>query len=148
MNYQTKFRSRLLFCIIFLLAGEYANACTVSANSLQFGSIDPLVSTDHDSTSTVTVTCATTTPYSISFDTGGGTYAQRLMSSGGNTLLYNIYTSAAYTVVWGDGSGSTSTVSGSADTVGTDHTVYGRVPDQPTAVAGIYSDTIVVTVTY
>jgi spore coat protein U-like protein len=133
---------------LWALACTSAQACSVNATGFQFGTIDPLVATDHDSTSTVTVTCPSLTSYSVALSTGSGTFSQRQMTSGANTLNYNLYADAGRTSIWGDGSGSSLTVSGSADNTGTDHTVYGRSPHQPAAVPGTYSDSIVVTVTF
>jgi spore coat protein U-like protein len=125
-----------------------AAACTVEATSLSFGSINPLAAGNADSTSTVTVTCPATTAYTIALSAGSGTYADRQMASGANTLSYQLYTDASRATVWGDGTGSTATVDGSADGTGTPHTVYGRVPPQSTAVPGAYADTVTVTVSF
>jgi spore coat protein U-like protein len=78
-------------------------------------------------TSTVSVKCTKSSAYTVALNggnTAGGTVAQRLMGSGANTLQYNLYTTTAHTVVWGDGTGSSVT--------------------QP----GTYTDTITVTVSY
>lgn len=138
----------LAFAGVGLFAAAAADACSVNATSFQFGTINPLIATSHDSTSTVTVTCPSLTSYSVALSPGSGTFSQRQMSNGTNTLDYNLYTDSARTEIWGDGSGSTATVSASADDTGTDHTVYGRLPHQPTAAVGSYSDSITVTVTY
>lgn len=129
------------------LAGP-AFACTVSATSFQFGTIDPLFGGDTSSTSTITVSCPSLTSYTIALSTGAGTYAERYMQSGTNQLVYNLYSDASHSTIWGDGTGTSATVSGTALTEGTDHTVYGRVPHQPTAIPGTYADSIVVTVTF
>lgn len=123
-------------------------ACTVTATSFQFGTIDPLIAMTTTSTSTITVNCPAPTSYAIALSPGAGTFAERLMMSGSNTLSYNLYADAAHTIIWGDGTGGTATVNGSASTSGTSHTVYGRAPHQPTAVPGIYADSIVVTVSF
>ena len=76
------------------------------------------------------------------------------MKSGANTLGYNLYTANTYSVVWGDGTGSTSTVTGtmvlnSPNPSGTSQsTVYGQIPALQDAAVGSYSDNITVTVTY
>ena len=60
----------------------------------------------------------------------------------------NLYTSSSYNTIWGDGTGSTSTVnntgSGSNDT----STIYARISSGQSIPNGSYSDTINVTVTY
>lgn len=123
-------------------------ACTVTHSVLAFGSINPLTETRRDSTSDITVTCPELTAYSVALSTGTGTYLQRVMTSDLAELKYNLYVDPQRTQVWGDGSGLTVTASGSADALGTTHTVYGSVPADRRARPGVYSDTIVVTVTF
>lgn len=125
-----------------------AAACTVSVGSLAFGSIDPLAGAATDSAATIEITCPASAGYTISLGSGAGTYASRRLESGSNYLAYNLYTDASRTLVWGDGTGGSLTVNGMADSNGTVHTVYGRIPSQPTAVPGEYVDAIVVTIEY
>lgn len=69
-------------------------------------------------------------------------------------LVYNIYTPASYSAVWGDGAGGTNSVTGNLtlganDSKNATHTGNGRIPaGQNTAHVGIYGDTISVTVSY
>jgi spore coat protein U-like protein len=63
-------------------------------------------------------------------------------------MNYQIFSDTAYSVVWGDGSGGSSTVNTSAGVAGTTTYAYGRIPHQPSTVPGAYADTIIVTVTY
>jgi spore coat protein U-like protein len=71
------------------------------------------------------------------------------MTSGANLLSYNIYTSAARTTVWGDGTGSSATIGGTGTGSAQSVTVYGRVSGgQTTVPVGSYADTVAVTVTY
>jgi spore coat protein U-like protein len=76
------------------------------------------------------------------------------MKSGANPLGYNLYTSAALTSVWGDGTGSTVTVSGSLPlTTGSrvqtvTVNVYGNVPALQDAKVGAYNDNVTMTLTY
>jgi spore coat protein U-like protein len=150
-------KSVLRFCPKMLLMGALtlacgpcpALSCTVNATGLGFGSINPLSTTDATSVATITVSCTTLTSYFIALSAGGGgSFQQRVMRSGGDVLAYQIYSDLANSVVWGDGSGGTSTVSASASAAGTTSNAYGRVPHQPSAVPGTYTDTIIVTVSY
>ena len=82
-------------------------------------------------------------------------FSQVQLCRGANTFGYNLYTTNAYSVVWGDGTGSSATVSGSMRLKNTNpsqsntHTVYGQVPGlQDVAVASNYQDNVTVTVTY
>jgi spore coat protein U-like protein len=74
-------------------------------------------------------------------------YAQREMTSGRNSLKYNIYTSAARSVVWGDGTGGSSKmiVDGDKSTI---LDVFGQIPAGQDAGVGSYTDNILVTVEF
>jgi len=128
-------------------------ACSVNNTNLAFGSFSPLTGNTVDSTATITVTCALQlSSYTIALSPGGsGTYNPRRMTSGGNTLEYNLYTSAGYSQIWGDGTGGSVIVDGGSTLLGSrNHTIYGRIPlsTQRSAMIGSYSDSITVTVTY
>lgn len=142
---QSLFRSCFVFAV--LAVGD-ASACSVSATSAAFGTVDPLVNTETLSTAIVSVSCPESTTYMVALGPGNGTIENRLMLSGTHELSYNLYTDASRSIIWGDGTGGSATVSGMADSSGTDHTVYGHVPWQPSAVPGTYNDSIVVTVSY
>jgi len=137
------------------------NTCTVASTVQAFGAYNTL--TALPGTSTVTVTCthstaaAHTFPYTIALSSGPGTYALRQMAGSGDILTYNLYTNAAHTTVWGDGSGVTNTVSGSivvASGAGRSgfqaQTVYGLITAPQNVRAASYATTspITVTVTY
>jgi len=133
-----------------------ASTCTVSANPLSFGAYLPGQGSLSGST-TLAVLCTKGAPFSVALSagTGGGTVAQRVMTMGANTLAYNLYTTAAHTTVWGDGSQSSATVSGIgrglASAAAITQTVYGQVPDSPANVnlaPGLYTDIVTVTVSY
>jgi spore coat protein U-like protein len=129
--------------------------CLVTAQGLDFLGYDGTA--EKTATSNISVRCSSGSPYTVALSTGGGTFAQRLLSGPGtDKLRYNLYTSNAVGAsIWGDGTSSTATVGGtgagmalgSAKT----HTVYGVLPDtafNQAAPAGSYNDTITVTVTY
>lgn len=136
----------------FVVSASIVAACDVTATNLSFGAYNAAAGSPLDGSSTINVYCTTGTGYTVALDigTGGGTFATRTISGGGNTLNYNLYTSPARTTVWGDGTASTSTVPGTGVGLLTanPHTVYGRIAaaqDQPPA---SYSSTITVTVTF
>jgi len=152
MNKLILLATLLLLNIIWLPKASGDN-CDVSATNMAFGSFSPLIDSTVDSTATITVTCNKAIPYTIALSPGGsGTYSPRHMTNGGNQLAYNLYSDAGYSQIWGNGTGGSSMVSGLIDVrFGlTEHTVYGRIPlsTQRSAVAGSYSDSITVTVTY
>ena len=129
--------------------------CSATATALAFGAYTPGGGALANN-STISVKCTKNTPYTISLNKGattGGTVAQRLMASGVNTLQYNLFTTAAVNVVFGDGTGASLTQAGTGAGVATANavTVFGQLPDNAVnqaAVPGNYTDTITVTVTY
>ena len=126
--------------------------CTVSTTALAFGSVDTISGTNYDSTGALSITCTNGSAWSATAGVGSGSgasYTNRRMTSGANLLNYNIYTTAARTTVWGNGTGGTSAIAGTGTGTAQAVTVYGRVPlDQTSARAGAYADTVAVTVTY
>lgn len=120
----------------------------MAAGLLAFGAIDALLPVATDSSSTVQVSCPELTEYSISLSAGSGSFSSRRLSSGALELQYQLYADASRVNPWGDGSGGSVRVNGSADPGGSLHTVYGRVPHQPLAKPGIYSDSLLVTVSF
>lgn len=138
----------MLLAVIAPLLAMPALACTVSTGTLAFGAIDALLPFPTDSGAIVQVSCPEATDYSISLSAGGGSYGGRVMSSGAEALQYQLYVDASRLSSWGDGSGGSVLVYGSADADGSLHTVYGRVPHQPLAKPGTYSDSLLVTVSF
>lgn len=138
--------SAVVLLIGVLLPVSLWAACTLSTSGIAFGSYDPFVNQHVDSAANINVSCDDVTPYSIALSTGGGTYDARVMISGLHQLLYNLYTDATLTTVWGDGTGQSATV-GDTQSVA-NYTVYGRIPARQNAHVGVYNDTIVITVTF
>lgn len=134
-------------------------SCTTSSTDVAFGVYNALSSSTFDGAGNVRVTCGGVVSALVSYDIalGKGTsssFSPRKMASGTNQLNYDLYTSSARTIVWGDGTSGTQVVSGSFTILllsGTsnDHAVYGRIPSgQISVLPGSYSDTVLVTVTY
>jgi spore coat protein U-like protein len=89
-------------------------------------------------------------PYTAALDGGQAGAAdptQRKMSKASEQVTYGLYRDAARTLPWGSTAG-TNTVSGAGDTTVQNLAVYGRIPAQPTPSPGLYTDTVVVTVSY
>jgi spore coat protein U-like protein len=135
------------FSLLLMLAAPVLRAdCTVSAQSVAFGSYDVFSAQPLDGAGNVSVNCSPSASYTVTLSAGGGSYSQRQMSSANDVLNYNLYTNASRSIVWGDGSAGTSTVGGSGESA--NHTVYGRVPAGQNRKVGSYGDTIIVTVTF
>ena len=126
--------------------------CTVSTSALAFGSVNVIGGTNVDSTGGLTITCTNGTAWSAAAGVGAGSgasFTNRRMTAGANLLNYNIYTTTARTIVWGDGTASTGLLTGTGTGAAQSVTVYGRVGSGQTGVpAGSYTDTVAVTITY
>jgi len=139
----------------FAVTATVLSKCSATATALPFGAYTPGAGA-LTANGTISVKCTKSTPYTVALNAGstaGGAFAQRLMASGVNTLQYNLFTTAAFGTVFGDGTGGTGTNAGTGAGVATANTVtvYGQLLDSAanqTAVPASYSDTITVTVTY
>lgn len=139
----------------FSVTASVANNCRFSsAGNMAFGTYDPLSGTALDQTSTITYNCTKNTPYTLALSVGtgaGATFAVRKMTNGANTLNYSLYTDAARTTVWGDGTAGTSMVAAPAAAgllTNINVTVYGRIPTAQDVAAVAYTDTITATLTF
>jgi spore coat protein U domain-containing protein, fimbrial subunit CupE1/2/3/6 len=135
----------------FNVSANVLAVCTVTATDLSFGDYDASHPSARDATSTLSVTCSKGQGYTIALGAGSGagaTVADRKMTSGANTLNYGLYSNASHTTVWGDGTLSSVTVSGTGDGQAQSLTVQGEIPPGQHVAAGTYSDTITVTLDY
>lgn len=97
------------------------------------------------------VNCTTGTPFNIGLNQGAGTsVTTRVMTSAANnTVGYSLYRDAARTLNWGNTVG-TDTQAGTGTSADQTFPVYGRVlgSGNVNKPAGVYSDTLVATITY
>lgn len=138
---------------VMTITATVASTCSVGTSSLAYGSVSSaaIQAGDIDRNGTVTVNCTTGSSYSVALGAGGGTgatFASRQMTSGSTLLNYSMYTTAARTSVWGDGTLASATVPGTGSGAGQTITVYGRIFAGQTIPSGAYTDTVAVTVTY
>lgn len=143
-------RRVLLEALILLLPVAARAQCTVTAAPVSFGTYVPFSATPDDATGSVRVACSNFSGgYTIALGSGGGTISARRMASGSATLQYQLYTTAARTTVWGNGTGGSVVVSGSCFFLCSQiYSVHGRIPARQVARPGTYVDTITVTVTF
>ena len=152
--------------LLVLLPADAARAgadCEVSAIGVNFGTYDGLLTTPTDSVGRIEVTCfyirpggATEVSYVLRLTPGASNnYAQRSMIRDSARLAYNLYTDASHSQVWGNGSdgsllirGSMKVNPGAHSPVTQVHTVYGRIPPGLDAAMGVFSDTILVTLSF
>lgn len=137
-------------------------SCVVdyTANTMAFGTYNPLSGGNHDAVGDVNVRCYTTLGLLVSVDIAlnkglySTVFSPRKMASGANRLNYDLYTNSGRTTIWGDGSGGTGTVTDNITLVLLSYvyrtyTVYGRIPGgQNTVPPGSYTDTVTITLTY
>ncbi|HEY0328556.1 MAG TPA: spore coat U domain-containing protein [Rhodopseudomonas sp.] len=128
------------------------NGCTISsATAMNFGSVGVISVLGVSATSTITVVCTLLAPYNIGLDKGigaGASLATRLMTSAAsNTVSYSLYSDLTHLLMWGDVI-ATNTLASVGLGVGQPFIVYGFVPSQTTPPAGVYNDTVTVTVTF
>lgn len=138
---------------ILNVSATISSDCAVGTSTLAFGTLSSgvVMAGNVDATGTVTVNCTNGVPYIIKLGIGtgaGARFSSRAMTAGTNLLDYTIYSTAAYTDFWGDGSGSSVTVAGTG--IGTSQLIsaYGRIFAGQTPQPGTYSDTVSVTVSY
>lgn len=134
-------------------------SCIVSSSGVALGSYTFNQVGPTDATGNINVSCTLIgivslfVNYEIRLSAGiSGSYAQRQLDSGANRLNYNLYSNPARSAIWGDGTAGTATVSdgyllGLLSTV-RDYPVYGRAPAGQNIAAGVYTDTITVTLLY
>ena len=126
--------------------------CTIGAGAMNLGTFDG--TNNLTSTSTITVRCSNGTDYTVDLSTGSsGSYANRTLVNGSNSLVYNLYMAGDFQTIWGNGQNSTGRVSDIGEGMGTaiNHTVHGRLlasQNQGAIDAGDYTDTITATITY
>lgn len=141
----------LCFAALASFPAAPAAACGISVSGVAFGAYDTFSASPLTSAAQIQLDCpnASANP-EIQLGPGTGSYAARELSGpAGARLQYNLYTSATYLTVWGDGSGGTGTVFPprvQGKTFRT--TIYGRIPARQNVRAGSYGDTIFVTVVF
>src|SRR5258708_11531563 len=157
MNRKQQWLFVALACAIMTARASGDPVCSVSSTGPAFGVFDTLSGGNKDVVGTISVTCTgnigDAVNYVIALSPGGGSFASRTMQAGAPQLNYNLYSDGAHTSVWGDGTGGTSTVSDSyslpASSSTRQYTVFGRIPgSQSSAVAGSYTDNMLITLPY
>lgn len=139
----------LLYC-----GGVLSSGVIVSATALSFGAYTP--ASPAQASANVTVRCGALgvdllPGFTVSLISANSPDpAVRYLNNGAARLNYNIYTGAAHTAVWGDGTGGSVTQSYSGLlTLGTiSFTGWGLVPGGQYVPAGGYGDVMTVLVAY
>lgn len=126
--------------------------CTInSVTGLNFGTYSAASPSASDATGQMIFVCTNVQgAITIRLSAGSaGRFTPRQMGSGRGRLDYNLYIDAARTQIWGDGTGGSSLrtlvpLNNAATTL----EIFGRIPPRQFVPAGIYSDTILITLEY
>jgi spore coat protein U domain-containing protein, fimbrial subunit CupE1/2/3/6 len=143
------------------ITASVAAKCIVSSTSaVAFGAYDPVVTNaaggaDLDGTGTVGVKCSPGNGTSISLDSGANASGnqRRMQGPAGPSaafLDYNLFSDAARTTAWGNGSNGASalTITAAPNASERTFTVFGRVPKGQDVNVGSFADTVQVTVNF
>ncbi|MCA8493250.1 Csu type fimbrial protein [Burkholderia arboris] len=134
----------------FSATANVINNCNISATNVSFGTASVLSGT-LTATGSITAQCTNGDAWKIALDggsTGNVTARGMQRSGGGGTINYGLYTDAARSIAWGDGTGGSSTATGVGTGTSQVVTVYGAVPAQTTPAPGNYSDKITATISF
>ena len=150
-------KATFVFMALLYSAPVLPATCGVSSAGINFGSYSPFVGVNTDSTGSVSVTCTgtvgETVSYSISLNTGAsGNFSNRMLTSGANQLNYNLYTNPSRTLIWGDGTSGTNSISDSyvlnSLSSTKNYSVYGRVVALQNAFVGSYSESLTISLVF
>jgi spore coat protein U-like protein len=134
-----------------------ACSCSASTNNLAFGTYNPSSSTPTRTTANVSVNCFSflvlmfgTVDLSLSAGTAG-VATTRTLANGTSRLNYNVYQDNANATIWGGGGVGglleNLTISGLLSYTAS-RTAYGTIPARQWVKPGVYTDTLIVTVSY
>lgn len=136
----------------FYVQAVVKSDCRITSSStMDFGTVFRTLSQNVDSTATITVTCnggQGANGYKVGL--GNGLYPngsqRRMQEPGVGYINYELYRDPQRSSRWGNDSNSN--VPGVGNGLPQALTVYGRVPPQTAPGPGLFSDTVIVTVTY
>ena len=134
----------------FTIRSNVSSSCEVDNTALNFGNLSSVISSSVDQLARVTVRCTDETPFALRMGLGNGPSVTnpeyRRMSNGLGTIEYGLYQNSARTLPWGD--------TPSTDVRGVGHgsdqtfDVFGRVHSNQSALPGVYSDQVIITIEY
>ena len=132
------------------VTASVAPSCQLSsAPTVAFGTLNPLA--NNDAQGNITWVCTNGFNTVIRLGGGGSGSINARAMGGAGSLPYQLYTNAARTLIFGDGTtGNAVPVAGVGYGTPSNVTVYGRVLQANAAVAtnGNYSDTVQVTIVF
>jgi spore coat protein U-like protein len=139
--------------MLALCGGSVHAACSIAVTPLNFGAYNVFAVVPLRSTGTFSISCNEAPPPNVTLSIGPsaatGIFNPRQMrqSGGSDALVYNLFTDSAMTQVWGDGITGGNVLQQKVTKNKTwNAIVYGNLPAQQNVSAGIYSDSLVVTI--
>ena len=147
------------FAVVFFLSPSIGLAdisCSVSTTGVVFGLYSLFSTLPLNSTGNISVCCTgqgnPSVSYTIDLSQGSSNnYSQRTLINGRQQISYNLYTSSARMIIWGDGHGGTGDLSDSYKLKSggiQNYPIYGMVPALQNVSTGTYHDTLTVSVNY
>ncbi|WDM68868.1 MULTISPECIES: Csu type fimbrial protein [Xanthomonas] len=127
-----------------------ARCNTYVTTDLDFGSIAGSIENAIDRSSTISLSCTNRTAWNIGLDLGShanGVSRRMRHASSADYITYELYRDAGRNNRWGTTIGI-DTLAGTGDGLAQTVTVYGRAPAPQLPIAGAYSDTVTVSITY
>ena len=149
--------NRLLIMLALVIGTLYASdahaqACTISATSVNFGTYNVFNGSDVASTGTVTYRCnGSAHNITVALTQGASaTFNPRQMQKGAEALTYNLFRDASHSTIWGDGTSGTSVyqLANPPNNTNVNLTVYGSVSAGQDVSAGTFSDTVTAVVNF
>jgi spore coat protein U-like protein len=138
---------RLLGALALALVTTPTAACQVDVEPVSFGIVEPDRRTD--GVGRIIVRCDAARPFVIGIGPGQGGSQRRMAGPDGDTLRYELYLDPGRNFPWGDDQTGGSAVGGVSDGVHPDtFTIYGRIPPQGGKRPGIYTDSLLVTLSF
>lgn len=148
--------------MLTMASAHGAVTCTVTTAPLNFGTYDPFAAANLDVATQATISCTSTRRNGESvivtsaINRGGApTFSPRQMRNAqNNTLNYNLFTTAARTTIYGDGTAGTGTPAFSAvipnrfTTLVVRLDIFGRIFAGQDASIGAYADNLIYTITF
>ncbi len=149
--------NRLLIMLALVIGTLYASdahaqACTISATSVNFGTYNVFAGSDVASTGTVTYRCnGSAHNITVALTQGASaTFNPRQMQKGAEALTYNLFRDASHSTIWGDGTSGTSVyqIANPPNNTNVNLTVYGSVSAGQDVSAGTFSDTVTAVINF
>lgn len=142
-----------------LVATAAAGDCllSVEVQGVAFGTYDPADQLPLETHGEIRLTCldsqGAVPTAEVTLSAGGsGRFDHREMSLGESSLLYNLYLDPSRSLVWGDGTATSASLTAGGqdrDSAGLQsYPVYGRIFAGQTVPSGQYGDAVVVTIAF